>query len=139
VVLLQWGRSFGAAETRLAKAYAETRLKPSMGPQLWGCGNPRQRRDPQGARSPSMGPQLWGCGNPKNWPHFMSCSRNLQWGRSFGAAETPRGKSPWSFFLSLQWGRSFGAAETPRPGISGNAFAAPSMGPQLWGCGNIQR
>ena len=62
LVLLQWGRSFWAAEIARNRNGCGSRVYASMGPQLLGCGNAGE-----GSLDGTAG--------------------KLQWGRSFWAAE----------------------------------------------------
>ena len=89
--MLQWGRNFAVAETRMRRGMREDRdrfngaatlqlRKHIRGTDKGGAGDPA-----------SMGPQLCSCGNRPGFFTFYSSSNSLQWGRNFAVAETTGG------------------------------------------------
>jgi len=88
-----------------------------------------------------MGPQLFSCGNASRPQQWALWCRQLQWGRSFSAAEMHDHRI-YRRVLSaqLQWGRSFSAAEMTTPTSTsglvfalqwGRSFSAAEMGEHL--------
>ncbi len=132
-----------------------------MGPWLGGHGNRKSKNSCQSSEKASMGPWLGGHGNRQIMQIRRFCIFKLQWGRGWGATETPRRgggdggkrlrfngavaggprKRPerrtWHLLVArLQWGRGWGATETPHT-LGGKAdVGRASMGPWLGGHGN---
>ena len=73
--------------------------------------NGHQNRNRQAA---SMGPQLYRCGNERNRMHMIPMIWQLQWGRNFIVAEIRNGKACSLRMSLLQWGRNFIVAEIMR-------------------------
>ena len=86
--LLQWGRNFIVAETKLSQSREEELYRASMGPQLYRCGNAQLARRHPDTHGASMGPQLYRCGNRLELWHALFAVKWLQWGRNFIVAET---------------------------------------------------
>ena len=161
-LLLQWGRSFSAAEIAMKIGDQLAADLTSMGPQLFSCGNDAVHAPFVELNETSMGPQLFSCGNQRIRTRSVRSVTVLQWGRSFSAAEIKRA---WSvaiipdenfngaaaFQLRKSFGRSrrtdpsspdfngaaaFQLRKFPRFEFRGQQLCGTSMGPQLFSCGN---
>ena len=134
--MLQWGRSFYAAEILKSRGNANTGTPASMGPQLLRCGNLTALSASGQSPKASMGPQLLRCGNAGSGGKPPTTIM-LQWGRSFYAAEIRN--LEYVRFPTL--GFNGAAAFTLRKWRCGSPVPTPtwaSMGPQLLRCGNTQ-
>ena len=98
---LQWGRAFGARNTRPACARRTGAIRGFNGAVPLGHGIPLYRRADDGL-----------------------IRVGLQWGRAFGARNTVLTLSRFTEVDALQWGRAFGARNTP----GSNLLISPMLG-----------
>jgi len=110
--VLQWSRSFSAAEIAGFVGNSGNASRASMEPQLFSRGNSEWYSFFwKNSYRASMEPQLFSRGNVSVVQACNRAKRLLQWSRSFSAAEMFRRICRSSGLMALQWSRSFSAAE----------------------------
>ena len=133
---LQWGRNFIVAEIINSLSLLTLSISGFNGAATLSLRKFKLVDNGKPPVGPSMGPQLYRCGNMST-PAVAAMLDSLQWGRNFIVAEIINSLSLLTLSISGFNGaatlslRKFKLVDNGKPPVG------PSMGPQLYRCGNM--